>query len=297
VALCTHNREARLARTLEALRALGLPKSSTELLIVDNASTDRTAQLLAGDRWRRPNWPARIVWEGKLGLSNARNRAIQEAAGEYIVFIDDDESPAPQWLVSYERAILSHRPDAFGGRIDVTFEEGDRPAWLTDELLGFIGKLDHGAEERFLTDRSTPIFGGNFGFRREIFARIGNFDAALGRRGTVNTGGEDTEIYRRMIDMSCTVLWVPKALIYHRIEASKLRRSYFLDLHFRQGRAEGQKKRGTGSRVPPKYLYPQLGRAVRAMLAQQIETGRVATLRKEMNVSYFLGYILGWLLD
>ena len=297
VALCTHNHRDRLVKTLDSLRALRMPKSSTELLVVDNASTDGSAELLAGNHWRRPDWPARVVREERLGLSNARNRVIHEAAGEYIVFIDDDETPDASWLVSYEHAIARHGPDALGGRIEVMFEEGDRPKWLTDELLGFVGKLDHGSGERFLSDRGTPIFGGNFGFRREIFARIGNFDTALGRKGGANIGGEDTEIYRRMIEMGCKVLWVPDAIVYHRIQHSKLRRRYFLDLHFRQGRIEGMRKRGQQSKLPPRYLLPQLWRAVHAVWGQWRRYGRTSTLRKEMNVAYFVGYILGWAFD
>ena len=166
--------------------------------------------------------------------------------------MDDDETPDPAWLTTYEAAMLEHQPDALGGRIDVFFEDGERPRWLQDELLGFLGKLDHGAP-RWLTERSTPIFGGNFAFRRSVFERIGNFDPQLGRQGAVNIGGEDTEIFRRLLDAGCRVRWVPDAVIQHRIQTPKLRRSYFLDLHFRQGRTEGVRKRGAASRIPPKY--------------------------------------------
>ena len=297
VALCTHNHRDRLLKTLANLRTLDLPSRPSELLIIDNASSDGTSDLLANRDNLRSDWPTRVVREMKLGLSNARNRAIEDAAGEYIFFMDDDETPGRQWLTSYEQAIVAYRPDALGGRIDVLFEDGDRPAWVTDEILGFLGKLDHGGEERVLTDRSTPIYGGNFGFRRELFARIGNFDARLGRLGTKNIGGEDTEIYRRMHDMGCTVVWVPDAVIYHRIQSDKLRRGYFIDLHFRQGRVEGRRKRDTGSRVPPRYLYGQLGRALTAALRQRREQGGNSSLRKEMNAAYFLGYIVGWAVD
>jgi GT2 family glycosyltransferase len=297
VALCTHNHRDRLVKTLGNLRALELPKHGSELLIIDNASSDGTSELIGNRDNLRSDWPTRVVREMKLGLSNARNRAILEAAGEYIFFMDDDETPGPEWLTSYERAIVAHAPDALGGRIEVLFEDGERPAWVTDDILGFLGKLDHGGGERVLTDASTPIYGGNFGFRREIFARIGDFDARLGRLGTKNIGGEDTEIYRRMHGMGCTVVWVPDAVIYHRIQSDKLRRGYFIDLHFRQGRVEGSRKRDSGSRMPPKYLYGQLARAVMAALRQRREGGAQSSLRKEMNAAYFLGYLAGWVAD
>jgi len=265
-----------------------------ELLIVDNASSDGTPQLLAASDWRKPWMNVRVVREEKLGLSNARNRAIQEATEEYIVFMDDDETPDPHWLDAYERVIVTERPDAMGGRIKVLFEDGERPAWLQDELLGFLGQLDHGGAARRLAALDTPIFGGNFAFRKCVFASIGAFDAGLGRKGSANTGGEDTEIYRRMIASGCNVWWVPNAVIHHRIQVAKLRRRYFLDLHFRQGRTEGMRKRGTGSRIPPTYLLPQLYRATKAALSERLGRGGKFSLRKEMNVAYFLGYLLGW---
>lgn len=295
VAMCTHNHADRLVRTLADLAALQQPASSWEFLVIDNASTDTTPAILAGTGWRTAGMDVRIFREEKLGLSNARNRALQEARGEYILFMDDDETPDPGWLPAYEAAMREHQPDALGGRIEVLFEGGDRPRWLQDELLGFLGKLDHG-EARWLTERNTPIFGGNFAFRRAVFERIGNFDTGLGRQGAVNTGGEDTEIYRRLLEHDCRVRWVPQAVINHRIQAPKLRRGYFMDLHYRQGAIEGKLKRGSAKRFPPAYLYAQLARAAQRALAQRLTQGKDHSLRLEMNAAYFVGYIVGWAL-
>jgi len=293
-ALCTHNHRRRLERTLRDLSRLNRPRSSWELLIIDNACSDGTAELLDAPAWRPEGVTTRIVREANLGLSHARNRAIAEAAGEYIVFLDDDETPDADWLRAFESVMLRESPDALGGRIEVMFEDGERPPWLRDELLGFLGKLDHGPSASRLTDPATPIFGGNFAFRKSLFQRIGGFDAGLGRKGASNVGGEDTEIYRRMLAAGCTVWWVPQAIIYHRIQTTKLRRSYFEDLHFKQGRTEGMKKRGSASRLPPPYLFMQLLRAAKTALLQRLREGPNASLRREMNLVYFLGYVYGW---
>ena len=294
VALCTHNHRPRLERTLSALVQVQPPRSPWELLVIDNGSSDGTAELLAASGWRSNLGDVRVVREPKLGLSHARNRAIREARGEYLVFMDDDETPDREWLRAFERAMLSEQPDALGGRIEVMFEDGERPAWLQDEVLGFLGKLDHGPSACRLVDPGTPIFGGNFAFRKTVFERIGSFDTELGRKGTANVGGEDTEIYRRLLAAGCTVWWVPEAVIHHRIQTGKLRRSYFLDLHFRQGRTEGMRKRGSASRLPPPYLFGQLWRAARTALLERLRKGANVSLRREMNVAYFLGYVYGW---
>ena len=253
VALCTHNNVDRLARTLADLRALKVPRESWELLVVDNGCQDGTSELLAGHAWPA-GWQVRVVREDKLGLSNARNRAIAEAWGEYIIFMDDDETPDPDWLCAYERLIDAHRPDAFGGRQVVLFE-GTRPRWLSDELLGFLGELNRADEIVPLTDPYTPFFGGNFGFHRRVVHRAGAFDAMLGRKGGDNTGGEEVDFYRRLLEAGFKIWWTPHAVIHHRIQAVKLDRRYFHDLHYRMGRMEAIRKRGAGSRVPPRYLF------------------------------------------
>ena len=294
VALCTHNHADRLSRTLADLGLIKPPTRPWEIVVVDNGCTDGTPELLSDDKWQPANVPVRIVHEEKLGLSNARNCALKSARGKYLVFIDDDETPAPQWLVAYERDMLKHSPDALGGTIEVIFEHGERPSWLQDELLGFLGRLDHG-DGQWLTDPATTFYGGNFAVRTEIFDTIGEFDSELGRKGKVNAGGEDTEFYRRLIDNSYTVRWVPDATIYHRIRADKLRRSYFLDLHYRQGMIEGSRKRDRESRIPPRYLFGQLTRATGKALQVRFSTGKDHSLRLEMNVAYFTGYIKGWI--
>lgn len=271
VALCTHNHADRLVRTLSDLRTLQAPRAPWELLFVDNGCTDGTAAILQEQVWPA-GWRVRVVREEKLGLSNARNCAIREAAGDYLIFIDDDETPDPDWLCAYERLIDKHAPDAFGGRIEVLFE-GARPKWLRDDLLGFLGQLNRSNEVVPLTEPGTTFYGGNFGFHRQVCATIGQFDAMLGRKGRDNTGGEEVDFYRRLLAAGFRVWWTPHAVIHHRIEADKLSRRYFLDLHYRQGRMEGLRRRGDGSRIPPKYLYPQCARAARAVIQQWLTAG------------------------
>lgn len=292
VALCTHNHSNRLTRTLADLSHLRIPEAPWELLIIDNASRDETPELLSHHQWPA-GWLIRVIREENLGLSNARNRAIQEACGEYLIFIDDDETPDPDWLCAYERLIEVKQPDAFGGRIRVLFE-GARPTWLQDDLLGFLGELNRFDSITQLTAPSTSFYGGNFGFRKAVIDRVGGFDATLGRKGTDNTGGEEVDFYRRLLSAGYKVWWTPEAVIYHRIQAVKLSRRYFLDLHFCQGRMEGSRQRGLSIRIPPIYLLPQLWRAIHAAVARRLHQGRDHSLRLEMNVAYFMGFILSW---
>jgi glycosyltransferase involved in cell wall biosynthesis len=293
VALCTHNHADRLEWTLAELASIRLPQAPIEFLIVDNGCRDDTPRLLAAHRWP-PGFNARIVREDKLGLSNARNRAIAEARGDYVIFMDDDETADPDWLCAFERLIDAYAPDAFGGRIKVLFED-ERPPWLSDELLGFLGELNRADSIVPLTSPDTSFYGGNFGFRKSVCETVGGFDSMLGRKGGDNTGGEEVDFYRRLLAAGFSVWWTPDAVIHHRIQAVKLNRGYFLDLHFKQGRVEGTLARHAGSRMPPLYLFGQLWRAGTAALGQILRKGRNDSLRKEMNLAYFFGKLSGWL--
>ena len=294
LALCTHNHSDRLARPLHDLDDLTPPSQPFEFLVIDNASTDDTPAVLTSQAWHAAGQTMHVVHEAKLGIANARNRALNEAQGTFLLFIDDDETPASDWLVAMEKMLIAHAPDAIGGRIEVMFEGIARPPWLRDELLGFLGKLDHGPEEKLLTSASTPTFTGNAAYRVATLREIGGFDPMLGRRGNINLGGEDTELYRQLVRLGHMIWWAPRAVVFHRIQALKIDRRYFLELHYRQGYMEAARRRGDASRVPPKYIYGQLIRAIATVWAQFRAEGRNSTLRKEMNVAYFVGQIAGW---
>ncbi|MCU0842937.1 MAG: glycosyltransferase, partial [Thiobacillaceae bacterium] len=205
VALCTHNHADRLERTLAELAALRSPQAGWEFLVIDNGCRDTTPELLARHAWPA-GWQVRVVREEKLGLSNARNRAIAEARGDYVIFMDDDETPDPDWLCAYERLIQNKQPDAFGGRIRTMFED-QRPTWLSDDLLGFLGELNRAEAIVPLTDPDDYFHGGNFGIRRDISHTVGAFDSMLGRKGGDNAGGEEVDYYRRLISLGYKVWW------------------------------------------------------------------------------------------
>jgi glucosyl-dolichyl phosphate glucuronosyltransferase len=116
VAICTWNRDHLLRQTLEEMTRLAVPAGLVwELLVVNNNCTDDTDGVIAAFAKRLP---IRRLFESQPGLSHARNRAIAEAAGDYVVWTDDDVLVSPEWLAAYARA-FARRPDAavFGGPV------------------------------------------------------------------------------------------------------------------------------------------------------------------------------------
>ena len=125
VAICSHNGESRLARVLAHLKAQHLSEAPWEVIVIDNASTDRTAEV-ACECWRKDSpAPLRIVSEPRLGLSYARLRAFSEARYELVSFIDDDNWVAPDWVSTASRA-MSADP-SLGAILSVNRPVSDSP--------------------------------------------------------------------------------------------------------------------------------------------------------------------------
>jgi glycosyltransferase involved in cell wall biosynthesis len=99
VAICCHNSETLLPATIAHLRNRCVSRDMKwEVLVIDNASTDKTA-MVARKCWGDDGpAPMRVVHGNRLGLSYARERAFNEAKYEIVSFIDDDNWVAPEWI-------------------------------------------------------------------------------------------------------------------------------------------------------------------------------------------------------
>jgi glycosyltransferase involved in cell wall biosynthesis len=107
VCICTYNRSQSLARTLDSLSIPTGDAACTEVLIVDNNSTDGTAQVAESFRIKLP---IRRHMETRQGASHARNRAVAEFCGDLLLFTDDDVRLEAGWLAAYLEASRAGSP-------------------------------------------------------------------------------------------------------------------------------------------------------------------------------------------
>ena len=89
VIVCTYNREPFLLKTLEALATQTVSDKLFEIVLIDNNSKDRTAEICSDFKEKYAELNFSYILESKQGLSFARNRGLDEAKGELLVFIDD----------------------------------------------------------------------------------------------------------------------------------------------------------------------------------------------------------------
>ncbi len=203
VIVCTRNRREAMARLLEQLEHLVVPAGLRwELIVVDNASTDDTAAMLASVH---TSLPMRVVREDVTGLSRARNAGIAAARGGLLLFTDDDCLPDAHWLATIsEEFTRAPSLGVLGGRVEL-FDLRDRPTTTrTSRERGEISAA-------FNLD---AIIGCNLAFRRSALAVIGPFDIGLGG-GTGAGAGEDVDFVYRSLRAGLRVEYSPDALVYH----------------------------------------------------------------------------------
>ena len=125
VAIPTYNGSERLPKVLEKLRLqTDTEHFLWEIVLVDNNSNDDTAQVVQSYQanWHHP-YLLRYCFEEKQGLAFARQRAIEEAKGEFIGFLDDDTLPKSDWVAAAYSFGKSHlKVGAYGGQIHGEFE-------------------------------------------------------------------------------------------------------------------------------------------------------------------------------
>lgn len=125
VVICTYNGAKRLPSVIDCLRnQINTDKIPWEIIVVDNNSTDDTARLV---RDYQSNWqetyPLKYCFEPKQGLAFARRKAIEEARGIFLGFLDDDNLPAPNWVEAVDQFLKLHpNVGAYGGQIHGEFE-------------------------------------------------------------------------------------------------------------------------------------------------------------------------------
>ena len=206
VAVCTLDRAAKLANCLESLARMRVPEGvAWELIVVDNGSTDGTADLLR-DVEARGVLPLRRCLEPRRGLCLARNLAVSIARGDVIAFTDDDCRVSEDWLgVLAEKFAGDSGPWFLGGRVEL-FNPADRPLAVRTgrEPLDLTGT----------TRAFDVLIGCNMAIRREAFRRVGDFDPRLGP-GSAAPAWEETDLIYRLVRLGVPMRYTPDWLIYH----------------------------------------------------------------------------------
>lgn len=233
VIICTHDpRRDYLERALAALKAQTLSSSQWELIVVDNASKESVADRF-DIRWHPQG---RHVQEDRLGLTAARLRGISESLAEIVVFVDDDNVLAPDYL---ERVleIADARPHlgAWSGQLIAEFDEPP-PEWTKpyQRSLGIRPVLQ---EEVLLlpADSGNLPWGAGMCVRRKVGMHYAHLCSqplrrALGRIGDNLAANEDLDLALTSYDLGLATGLFPQLLLRHLMPPFRLTQQYFARL-------------------------------------------------------------------
>jgi glucosyl-dolichyl phosphate glucuronosyltransferase len=215
--------------------------AGAECLVVDNNSTDGTADIVASFREAAGQPPAlRLLSAPQQGLSHARNTGLAAAQAPVVLFLDDDAIPSAGWLAACLAAFHVHdgagrQLVACGGPIHPIFE-GARPNWLVPAYHGLYSILDLGADDRLFPLGQYP-FGANMAFNLTVTGPL-HFDTDLGRVGTSLLSGEEAKIFQAIARQGGQVGYVAAMAVHHHIPVSRLHPEWLQERFYYAGVSE-----------------------------------------------------------
>jgi len=256
--------------------------------VIDNNSSDRTPEVVEAAAARAP-FPMRRVFEPRTGSSFARNRAIDEASGDVLLFIDDDAIADADWAARMAASIDRRGLDAACGMVLPRWEV-EPPRWLGPSLYVRFAVHDERAIAAAPSQDAEVLrnyFSANAGFRRACFARFGRFREDLGVVGGNPISGEDTELFARIIERGGTMGFVADARVHHLVPAARMNRHYLLRKAFAFGVGTAQ----SGGRS-----HNNMEKLVRNAIRMTMATGRgdrEGAIFHQLECANFFGFWWG----
>jgi glycosyltransferase involved in cell wall biosynthesis len=228
IIICSYNRFELLVETIDSVLNVIQNRKDSEILIIDNKSTDLTPSL---EEKYSSIKTVNYFLETKQGLSHARNRGMKEANGEILVYLDDDIELVDNYFEICDNIFTDKSISISGGKV-LPYRTAI-PEWLPEKYYYLISIYDLGNSPKFVK----YLMGGNFTIRRSDAFRIGQYNTLLGRNGNKLAGGEETDYQNRASTMGYKMYYHPKQNILHKIN-DKLNENYVLTYSKELGKSE-----------------------------------------------------------
>lgn len=225
VSICvvTYRRRALLEKLLESLEAQELPEGSeAEIVVVDN-DLERSAESTVRQFQSRGRARIHYFVEPVKNISLARNTAVEQAKGRYLLFIDDDEVASPHWVRQLLSTLEAFGADGAFGGVRAHFDS-EVPEWMSHTDLTQTPVKATG-------ERASFKWSGNCILRREVLQGApGPFDPRYGL-----TGGEDTHLFDRLERQGARFVYCGEAWVSEYWPAGRTRSGYLFSRGLKGG--------------------------------------------------------------
>ncbi|MEH1768286.1 MAG: hormogonium polysaccharide biosynthesis glycosyltransferase HpsE [Nostoc sp.] len=231
VAIPTYNGESRLPELLERLQnQLHTENLSWEIIVVDNNSTDNTAKVVQAyqQNWQRP-YPLKYCFEAQQGAAYARKRAVAEAKGRLIGFLDDDNYPVSNWVsAAYAFGEKHPKAGAYGSQIHPDWEV--EPPENFQRIAPFLAITERGDLPLLYkpAKKLLPPSAGLVVRKQAWLESVPDKPILTGRvKGNMLTS-EDLEMLSYIQKSGWEIWYNPEMEISHKIPKSRLQKDYLI---------------------------------------------------------------------
>ena len=304
IAIPTYNGAERIPLLLDRLKAqTNIDELQWEVVVIDNNSQDNTAEIVQQyqSHWF-PDVPLRYHLEERQGAAFARQRAVQEAAGQLIGFLDDDNLPDEIWV--YEAYQLSQKypkAGAYSGQIHGEYEVPPPDGF--EKICPFLAIREHGSKPfRFQPENLNLPPAAALIVRREAWIKAVPLEQKFtgpGRKGqNVRSfvGGEDYEVLLYLHKAGWEIWYTPSLSTWHQIPASRFEKQYLLNLARGCGLTTYQLLLITASnRQKPLLLLRTLLGGLRRVTLHTLNHGK--DFKKDLVAAFLLEFYIGGLLS
>ncbi len=216
VCICTYKRAHLLKRLLSELRAQDTEGLFTYSIVIADNDELHSAEAVTLDFAAGSHIEARYCVEPRQNIALARNKAVENAHGDFLAFIDDDEFPSKRWLLTLFKACNEYQADGVLGPVRPYFDKNP-PKWVVKGKFYERPTYRTGLVIDWRKGRT-----GNVLLRRHIFASSGQpFRPAF-------LTGEDQDFFRRMIDKGHSFIWCNEAVAYEVVPSIRWKRAFLL---------------------------------------------------------------------
>ena len=223
VCVCTYKRPQLLRRLLNELSLQETENQFTFSILVADNDEAQSAQSTVEEM--RGLLPLSIQYyvEPRRNIALARNKVVENVQGEYLALIDDDEYPAPNWLLTLFKNCNDYKVDGVLGPVMRHFDEPP-PAWFEKSKIYDRDVNPTGETVQWEKSRT-----GNALLRRRVI-----FEDPAPFRPEFRAG-EDQDFFRRKIEAGYRFIWSADAVVYETIPPARWKRSYILRKALIQG--------------------------------------------------------------
>lgn len=218
---------------LEKLLAQDVDGIEYEIIVVDNNSPDHTREMIASLEAKDSR--LRYLFEGRQGVSYARNAGILAARSDLLVFCDDDVEVHPEWVQRNYQASLRFPEAAYIGARILPVWEAPPPAW-TEWSMAPFALSEHGDNPVVVCPENPQcLVTASLAVPRSTFEQAGMFDVATQKVKDAPCSTEDFEWERKVWTHGRYGMYVPDILCYTPIPKERIRKSYHRRWHFCNG--------------------------------------------------------------